>query len=134
MEPWLLYLMVDAGLKRFEEEVAFLIRSFFFVFLGLLTVNIDMNSLFWGIILSFFLLLLRYGTVRLATIRSSLCTERPVMSAVLTRGLVAAILATIPMQHGLLYADLYLNITLVVIISTAIFSTIGVSLLEVKGS
>jgi NhaP-type Na+/H+ and K+/H+ antiporter len=58
------------------------------------------------------------------------------MSVMLTRGLVAAILATIPMQYGLPYADLYLNITLVVIISTAIFSTVGVVLLSqwrVKG-
>jgi cell volume regulation protein A len=117
---------VDAELMRFEEEIAFAIRSFFFVYLGLLTVAIDIYSLFWGLILSFLLLLIRYGTVRLATINSPLREEEGVMSVVLTRGLVAAILATIPMQLGLLYAELYLNVTLIVIITTAIFSTVGV--------
>jgi len=122
--------VIDAGLRRFEEEVAFFIRSFFFVYLGLIAVAIDTNSLLWGMILSFVLLFIRYGTVRVATIRSPLYKERSVMSVVLTRGLVAAILATLPMQYGLLYGDLYLNITLVVIISTAIFSTVGVFILS----
>ena len=121
---------VDAELMRFEEEIAFAIRSFFFVYLGLLTVTIDINSLFWGLILSFLLLLVRYGTVRVATIRSPLRKEGAVMSVVLTRGLVAAIIATIPMQYGLLYAELYLNVTLIVIITTAIFSTVGVLVLS----
>jgi NhaP-type Na+/H+ and K+/H+ antiporter len=56
------------------------------------------------------------------------------MSVVSTRGLVAAILATMPLQYGLFYADLYLNITLVVIISTAIFSTVGVYLLKKRAT
>ena len=54
------------------------------------------------------------------------------MTTVLTRGLVAAILGTLPMQYGLLYADQYLNITLVVVISTAIFNTVGVQVLSRK--
>jgi len=123
-------LLVDAGLKRFQEEIAFFIRSFFFVYLGLIAVGIDVNSVFWGVIISFLLLVIRYIAVRLATIRNPLSEKRSIMSVVLTRGLVAAILATLPMQYGLLYADLYLNITLVVIITTAIFSTVGVLLLS----
>ncbi len=79
----------------------------------------------WGVILAFLLLVIRVVTVRVATIRSPLRKERGVMSMVLTRGLVAAILATIPMQVGLMYADLYLNITLIVIMLTAVFSTVG---------
>jgi len=107
-----------------------LLRSFFFVYLGLIAVGIDVNSVFWGVIMSFLLLVIRYIAVRLATIRNPLSEKRSIMSVVLTRGLVAAILATLPMQYGLLYADLYLNITLVVIITTAIFSTVGVLLLS----
>ncbi len=123
-------LLVDAGLKRFQEEIAFFIRSFFFVYLGLIAVGIDINSVFWGVIMSFLLLVIRFIAVGLVTIRNPLSEKRSIMSVVLTRGLVAAILATLPMQYGLLYADLYLNITLVVIISTAIFSTVGVLLLS----
>jgi cell volume regulation protein A len=122
-------LIVDAGLRRLQEEIAFLIRSFFFVYLGLIAMSIDINSLFWGIILSFLLLFIRFIAVKLAMIRSPICEENSLMTTVLTRGLVAAILGTLPMQYGLLYADQYLNITLVVVISTAIFNTVGVRLL-----
>lgn len=122
--------IVDAGLRRFEEEIAFFIRSFFLVYLGLMAVTINIKSVFWGMILSFLLLLVRYVAVRFATIRSPLREECPVMSVVFTRGLVAAIIATMPMQHGLLYADLYLNITIVVIITTAIFCIVGMFVLS----
>jgi len=122
-------LIVDAGLMRLQEEIAFLIRSFFFVYLGLIAMSIDINSLFWGIILSSLLLVIRFIAVKLAMIRSPICEENSLMTTVLTRGLVAAILGTLPMQYGLLYADQYLNITLVVVISTAIFNTVGVRLL-----
>ena len=91
--------------------------------------SIDINSLFWGIILSFLLFVIRFFAVKLAMIRSPICEENSLMTTVLTRGLVAAILGTLPMQYGLLYADQYLNITLVVVISTAIFNTVGVRLL-----
>lgn len=123
-------LIVDAGLRRLQEEIAFLIRSFFFVYLGLIAVSIDSYSLFWGIIISFLLLIIRFGVVKLATIRSPYFKEHSLMTMMLTRGLVAAILATLPMQYGLLYADLYLNITLVVVISTAIINTVGVQVLS----
>jgi cell volume regulation protein A len=122
--------IVDGGLKRFQEEIAFFVRSFFFVYLGLIAVGITINSVFWGVILSFLLLFIRYIAIRLATFRNPLSEKLQIMSVVMTRGLVAAILATLPMQCGLLYADLYLNVTLAVIISTAIFSTVRVFLLS----
>jgi cell volume regulation protein A len=123
-------LIIDAGLRRLQEEIAFLIRSFFFVYLGLIAMSIDINSLFWGIIISSLLFVIRFFAVKLAMIRSPICDENSLMTTVLTRGLVAAILGTLPMQYGLLYADQYLNITLVVVISTAIFNTVGVRLLS----
>ena len=92
--------------------------------------GMDMNSVFWGVLISFILLGIRIVTVGLVTIRHPLSDKRPIMSVMLTRGLVAAILATLPLQYGLPFADLYLNITLVVIIITAVFSTIGVLLLS----
>ena len=47
------------------------------------------------------------------------------MTVVLTRGLAAAVLATLPSQYGLLYADLFVDIAVVVIVTTAIIATVG---------
>jgi cell volume regulation protein A len=126
-------MVIDAGLKRFEAEIAFLVRSFFFVYLGLITTVNDVGLIIFGAILSFLLLGVRYLTVRLATIRSELCEERSIMSVILTRGLAAAVLSTLPMQYGLLYSDLYINMSLVIIITTAVICTAGIMMLPYIG-
>jgi len=47
------------------------------------------------------------------------------MTTVLTRGLAAAVLATLPAQYGLLYSDLFVNTAVVIIVITAIIATVG---------
>ncbi len=117
---------VDAGLKRFESEMAFLIRTFFFVFLGIIATISSISLLLLGIVLTLLLLLVRFGAVWLTTIGSELKKERSIMSFVLTRGLAAAVLATLPIQYGLLYPDVFINLAVVIIISTAIIATVGI--------
>jgi cell volume regulation protein A len=118
-------LVVSKGLKRFEAEIAFLIRTFFFVFLGIIFVYSGFNIFLSGVILSVILLLTRFGAVWLTTAKSSLEKERPIMTLVLTRGLAAAVLATLPAQYGLEYSDLFVNIAVVIIVTTAIIATVG---------
>jgi cell volume regulation protein A len=125
-------LAVDEGLKRFESEVAFLIRTFFFVFLGIIATISESSFIFLGVILSLILLLVRFGAVRLATIRSELKNECPIMTAVCTRGLAAAVLATLPTQYDLLYPELFINLAVVIVISTAIIATVGAVILSRK--
>jgi NhaP-type Na+/H+ and K+/H+ antiporter len=80
--------------------------------------------------LSLLLLLVRFGAVGLTTIRSELKSERPIMAVVLTRGLAAAVLATLPIQYGLLYSDVFVNLAVVIIVSTAIIATAGVVIIS----
>jgi ABC-type glucose/galactose transport system permease subunit len=60
------------------------------------------------------------------------------MSAMLTRGLAAAVLATLPMQYANVdptfeqLSSTYINIALVIIVSTAIIATIGSFLYHIK--
>jgi len=127
---------VDGGLRRFESEIAFLIRTFFFVFLGLIAMISDLWFVFIGAILSLMLLLIRFGVVTLGTCRSELRSERSVMGVVLTRGLAAAVLATLPLQYA--EADpvfqelspLYINLAVIIIVSTTIIATLGVFVLR----
>ncbi|MEM3090518.1 MAG: cation:proton antiporter [Candidatus Bathyarchaeia archaeon] len=137
--------VVDAGLKRFESEVAFLLRTFFFVYIGLISTIGDMRIALNGIILSIILLLARFGAVRMATAGcSELAEERQIMSVILTRGLAAAVLATLPLQYSeanpifkelsmtynLELYKIYINIVVLVILVTAIIATIGIPLLR----
>jgi len=134
---------VDGGLKRFESEVAFLLRTFFFVYIGLIVTIGDIITVVTGVILSLMLLLVRLGAVSFATVRSDgLKKERPIMGVVLTRGLAAAVLATLPLQYtdatkypeaGPIFQILspyYINLAVIVILATAIIATIGIPLLK----
>jgi cell volume regulation protein A len=139
-------LVVDVGLKRFESEVAFLLRTFFFVYIGLIVTISSITTVITGIILSLMLLLIRFGAVTFATIRSDeLVKERPIMVVVLTRGLAAAVLATLPSQYSTseaiakygspaeLFAklsSLYINLAVLIILATAIITTAGIPLLK----
>jgi len=134
--------VVDAGLKRFESEIAFLLRAFFFVYIGLIVTMPNLTTVVVGVALALTLLLIRVGVVNLATIRSKLIQERGIMSVLLTRGLASAVLATLTLQYAdpVKYPDvgtifrqlspLYINITVVVILATALIATIGIPLLR----
>jgi cell volume regulation protein A len=127
--------VVDAGLRRFESEIAFLIRSFFFVYLGLIATISSFQELVIGVLLSLLLLLVRYGAVILTTLRSELKCERPIMWVILTRGLAAAVLATLPLQYvdrDPFFSELagvYINLAVLIIICTAVICTVGSFLL-----
>lgn len=141
-------LVVDVGLKRFESEVAFLLRTFFFVFIGLIVTIADIRIVITGVILSLMLLLIRFGAVTLVTLRSKeLIKEREIMGVLLTRGLAAAVLATLPLQYSTPEAiaqyglpaeffgelsPIYINLAVVIILATAIIVTVGIPLLRKK--
>jgi cell volume regulation protein A len=137
--------VIDAGLKRFESEVAFLLRTFFFVYIGLISAIGNVRIALLGVILSLILLLVRFGAVRIATTRCiELTEERPIMSVILTRGLAAAVLATLPLQfsnenptfmeqspiYNMHLYEIYINIVVLAILATAIIATIGIPILR----
>jgi cell volume regulation protein A len=135
--------VVDVGLKRFESEVAFLLRTFFFVYIGLIVTIGNIITVITGVILSLILLLVRFGAVSFATVHSDeLKKERPIMGVVLTRGLAAAVLATLPLQYtdATKYPEaapifqalspLYINLAVIIILATAIIATVGIPLFK----
>jgi len=126
-------LRVEDGLKRFGAEIAFLIRTYFFVFLGIIASISSVDFLLSGILLSFILLGTRYGVVCVTTANSSMKSDRRIMTVVLTRGLAAAVLATLPAQYNLPYSDLFVSMAIVVIITTAVIATIGSTLIAQEG-
>jgi cell volume regulation protein A len=121
---------VSRGLKRFQAEIAFLISTFFFVFLGIIASVSSLTVLVSGIVLSFIMLVTRYGAVWLTTLKSPLKKENGMLTVILTRGLATAVLATLPAQMGLAYADIFVDTAVIVIVATAIMATVGAMLIS----
>lgn len=130
----------------FHEEVVFLVRTFFFIFIGLLATFGGIDYILAGIGMIILLLLGRVGAVRFAfrmgtsvmkVLEKILPTnlrvqnvqlpsyDRKITAFMMPRGLAAAVLSTIPLGLGLPNAELYPQIVFVVILGSVIITTIG---------
>jgi len=83
-----------------------------------------------GVILSMIMLVTRYGAVWVTTYRNGSKKDRGMLTVVLTRGLATAVLATLPAQYGLLYSDIFIDVSIIVVIMTAIMATVGSMILS----
>lgn len=115
---------VDHFLKEFQAEIAFFIRSFFFVYLGLIA-TINLTYLIYGILITFVIIVMRFIVIELSTYKMVLTKiEKNVMRSMLPRGLAAAVLAQLPLSFGIEGGEIFLNISFVVILLTVLSTTV----------
>lgn len=119
--------MADQTVKWFHTELTFLIRSFFFVYIGLLFRMEYIQGKYFWLMVGFTAVI---GTARIMGIwlmqRKPEPLSRTLIWAFLPRGLVSAVLATLPAAHGVVGSENFLAYTIPVIISTNIIMTIWV--------
>ncbi len=113
-------------LKLVQTEVSFFIRSFFFVYLGLIaTINTDF--LIYGLIITGILVVIRLVFVELSVIKMDLRSQEKNMIRIMApRGLAAAVVSQIPLTIGLSAGAAIFNISFVVILGTTVYTTIAV--------
>lgn len=99
-----------AFLTRFQGEIAFLMRTFFFVLLGLMY-DISPSSLLPGLGYSLplvgILLFLRYIITPISTWRSPMASDKGTIVFMCALGLTPALLSIIPLQYNLPNAQTY---------------------------
>ncbi len=119
-------LAFDKGVKRTGSEVTFLIKTFFFVYLGLIISVQSLKIIILGVMISILLLVVRHIAVLIATLGSAIGRRKGVITYSFARGLAAAVLAIMVLEMGLPNGDLFVDLALVVIMTTAIISTLGI--------
>ena len=114
-------------MRKFHSQMSFLIKTFFFVYLGMIIAFDQPQPLIIGVILCFILLLSRYIAVLLSSIRSATLTkEKGILTAMFPRGLSAAVVAELVVAAGIPNANAYPSIIMAVIVSTVALSAIGI--------
>jgi cell volume regulation protein A len=121
---------IDDSVRGFHSQISFLIRSFFFVFTGLLFSLSSYTSVAIGIVLSFTFLGLRFLVVKMAAVKSELSKYETLMTVMLPRGLAAAVLASIPLTSGIPGSNVFPEIAFIVILTTIITCTVGVAVIK----
>ncbi|MFH0928798.1 MAG: cation:proton antiporter [Candidatus Aenigmatarchaeota archaeon] len=117
-------------MKKFHSQMSFFIRTFFFVFIGLIFAVNSYQPVIYGIVITLILFVGRYMSVTLISFKDKILgSNKMVMSIVLGRGLAAAVLAEIIRSSNIIGASLLSDTIIVVIISSVVVSTLGVSVI-----
>jgi cell volume regulation protein A len=125
---------IDSHVRDFHSQISFLIRSFFFVFTGLLFSLSSVTSLFFGLFLSLIFLGIRFVVVKMAAVKSELHEYETLMTIMFPRGLAAAVLASLPLTSGVPDSQFFPEIAFIVIITTIVITTVGVAVVKKRKS
>ena len=102
-----------------------MVRSFFFVFVGLLASFTQIEYVIFGVIAALAIYVGRIMITHSVLVRGFSKIDKKVTSVMIPRGLAAAVLATFPLSMGLPNAEAYPQIIFFVIITSVIITTIG---------
>ena len=120
-------------MKKFHSQVSFLIKTFFFTYLGLMVTFHDVWIVLQGVAIAAVLLLIRYIAVLLSSAGNKmLLSYKGIVTTMLPRGLSAAVVAEIVVVSGIPDALIYPDIIIVVIITTVIIAAIGIPIFSRK--
>ncbi|MFH1276395.1 MAG: cation:proton antiporter [Candidatus Woesearchaeota archaeon] len=116
----------------FYHQISFFLKTFFFVYIGILIDLSDWKALILGIILSFVLMFSRLGSLVLTKKMEPL--QRSLINSMFARGLAAAAIAQMAVIQGIPHADFIARVTYIVITGTIILSSIKIFIIKLKMS
>ncbi len=123
-----------AQLRNFHMEITFLIKSFFFVYIGLIA-SISFNQVFIGILVVILILIVRFFS---ALITSKIFGfnkfERLIMQSICASGLPALVMSQLPLIYDpnkiyFPYPEIFSNICLIIIFGTVLYGSIATSII-----
>jgi len=108
-----------------HSQVTFIVRAFFFVFVGLLASFGQIEYVIFGILATVAIYIGRVIITHTALVRGFSKLDKKVTSVMIPRGLAAAVLATIPLTMGLQHGEAYPQIIFFIIMTSVIITTVG---------
>lgn len=104
--------------KAFIGEIVFVLKTFFFVYIGISIPFNNVIALATGLIVTIILLIMRIYIAKYFSPKSSNGYDKSIIALMIPKGLAAAVLASIPEQMGLPQGDLIKS----VVFATVLFS------------
>ena len=108
-----------------HNQLTFLVRSFFFVFVGLMATFGEIEYVIFGVVVTIAVYVGRMSLVKAVLRKGFSKLDKSVTKSMIPRGLAAAVLATYPITMGLPNAELYPQMIFFIILSSVIITTIG---------
>ncbi len=108
-----------------HSQLTFLVRSFFFVFVGLLASFVRIEYFVFGVLAVILIYVGRIFVTKVTLTKRFSLLDKKVTTVMIPRGLAAAVLATFPLTLGLPNADAYPQIAFFIIMMSVVITTIG---------
>ena len=122
---------IGSIMRKFMNQISFFIRTYFFVYLGLILFIENRIMILYSIVLSFMLLGGRYIGVLLTSIKDpELQQHTKILTFMMPRGLAAAIMAQLVVSYNIENASMFPDLILIIIITSVIISSLGSALLK----
>lgn len=110
--------------RAFFSEAVFLLRTFFFVYIGISVRLNDWWPMALGAIITGALFVIRIPIVRFSMPRSTPRKDAAFAAAMIPKGLGAAVLASLPAQQGVPGGEMIQSVVFSIILCTTLFTTI----------
>lgn len=111
-------------MEKFHSEITFMLRSFFFTFIGLIYVFTGFLELFLALACCFLLHVTKYVAAKIGTQKSSMASDLPVMGFIVGQGAASAAMSMLPIVYNLEYATINIvSLALSVILINNLTST-----------
>lgn len=116
--------------KAFFSEAVFLLRTFFFVYIGISVRLENLGYMVLGALITGALFLTRIFVVRISVNRTTPLKDAAFMAAMIPKGLGAAVLASLPAQKGVEGGDIIQSVVFSIILCSTFLSTILTFLID----
>ncbi len=116
--------------KKVFAEMVFLLKTFFFVYVGILIRLTDARLLWVGLILTVLIFILRIPVIRLSISRVTPIKDVSIMAVLVPKGLAAAALASLPLQQGVAGGETIQDITFAVVLFSIVMTSILIFLVH----
>lgn len=118
--------------KDFFSELVFLLRTFFFVFIGMSIQITHLDWLLWGALFTAALFLVRIVVVKMIVPRATPILDKAAMSIMIPKGLGSAVIATLPIQQGVIDGEIIQSICFSVILFSTLICVLLFFLLKTE--
>ncbi|MBS3133131.1 cation:proton antiporter [Candidatus Woesearchaeota archaeon] len=117
---------LSSSARAFFSQISFFVKTFFFVYIGILTSLAQLQPILIGLVIAVAVFLIRPIPVKLVFKPQESPKDKPLMEVIVPKGLAAAVLAQVPMQEGIQFTE-----QLLTPVFSAIFFTIAITTLMV---
>ncbi|MBN2261390.1 MAG: cation:proton antiporter [Prolixibacteraceae bacterium] len=118
--------------KDFFSEIVFIMQTYFFVYVGISLQFGSLGVYAVGLLLVVLIILLRIPSVSLFVGKSVPKPEKAIMSVMSPKGLVPAVLASLPLQRGLSNGEIILDLGYSIVLFSIVICSVLVIVLSIK--